>query len=73
MRGAAVFFAVFIFAFNSVSAHVSWDNGSWSGVAGETSAYEINNEMRIIVLVNSTGLDVKVDTLRSQFYRVLKS
>ena len=45
-------------------------SGGWEGIT--TSAYEINNEVRIIVLANSTGFAVDADTLRGQLFRVLK-
>ena len=45
-------------------------SGGWEGIT--TSAYEINNEIRIIVLANTTGLAVDANTLRSQLFRVLR-
>lgn len=45
-------------------------SGGWEGIT--TSAYEINDDVRIILLANSTGFTVDADTLRGQLFRVLK-
>lgn len=46
-------------------------SGGWEGISN--SAYEINDEVRIILLANSTGCAVGADTLRGQLFRVLTS
>ena len=45
-------------------------SGGWEGIT--TSAYEINNEIRIILLANTTGLKLDADILRGQLYRALR-
>ena len=46
-------------------------SGGWEGIT--SSAYEINNEVQIIVLANGTGFaaDVDANALRGQLYRVV--
>lgn len=45
-------------------------NGGWEGIT--SSASEIDHDVRIVVLVNTTGFDADATTLRGQLYRVLK-
>ncbi len=45
-------------------------SGGWEGIT--SSAYEINDEIRIILLANTTGFDIDADSLRGQLYRVLR-
>ena len=46
-------------------------NGGWEGIS--SSAYEINHEIYIVILTNTTGFDTDTDSLRSQFYRLLQA
>ncbi len=46
--------------------------GGWEGITA--AAYEINNEVQIVVLVNATGFsaDLDANALRGKLYRVLQ-
>jgi D-alanyl-D-alanine carboxypeptidase len=46
-------------------------SGGWEGIS--TSAYEINHEIQIIVLVNSTGFDTDANVLRDRIFTSLTS
>jgi len=46
-------------------------SGGWEGIS--SSLYEIAGEIRIVVLCNTTGIDLTADKLRGQLYRVLKT
>ena len=46
-------------------------SGGWEGIS--SSLYEIAGEIRIVVLSNTTGIDLSADVLRGQLYRVLKT
>ncbi|MCZ6459377.1 MAG: serine hydrolase [Gammaproteobacteria bacterium] len=47
-------------------------SGGWEGITA--AAYEINNEVQIVVLVNATGFaaDLDANALRAKLYRVLQ-
>lgn len=46
-------------------------SGGWDGIS--TSAYDVNSEVRVIVLMNGTGFGVSANDLMSQLFEVYKS
>lgn len=61
-----------LFRMNSAegdTAVVFGGSGGWEGIT--TSAYEINGDIRIVILMNTTGIDSDANVLRGQLYRVL--
>jgi D-alanyl-D-alanine carboxypeptidase len=46
-------------------------SGGWDGI--DTSAYEINRRVRVVVLVNGTDFDVDATTLLQRLYRIAEN
>ncbi len=56
---------------NVDSGVVFGGSGGWDGIA--TSAYDVNAEVKVIVLVNGTGFGVRSDDLMSQLLQIYKT